>query len=599
MHGRTHPITGAAALGNVRILRSFRGYLRPHRRPLTAGVGLRVGELVADLVQPWAILVVVDSVLGSAPLSGPLGRLLAPFDGSSQSLLTAAVVAAFMLTVASAGFDYLGDVVMNGAGERITAAIRGDLFAHLSRLPLVYHDTQSVGELSSRVSADTDRIEDALVDLFSTVVPGVLSLVGYVVMMLAVDWKLGLIGLASVPVLAVTIARYTRLTRQAARERRMREGSLSGFVAETLGGIRAVHALGRHDVHDERFAAVNSETLTAGLRAVDVRARFTPLVEIAASVGMAALLWVGAMGVMSGSWTLGLLLLELSYANSMLKPIKALSRLSLTLSTGAASAERVRAVLDEPVSIHPAARSDMADTAQPHMRLGGAIDLHEVSFSYGHRPVLRGASLRVSPGERVALVGPNGAGKSTVLALLARLYEPSGGTISFDGRSADRLPLASVRRQLAVVLQDTFLFSGSVWDNLAYGRPDASNDEVVEAAERALVADFVKGLPDGYATQLGDRGIGLSGGQRQRIAIARALLRDAPIVLLDEPTSALDLDAEQVVVRALSRLMEGRTVVMATHRPALLDLADRICQVAGGSILEDEGSPAYADVVAV
>lgn len=554
---------------------------------------------MTDLVQPWAILIVVDSVLGSAPVSGPLGRVVLPFDGSPQSLLTAAVVAAFLLTVASAAFDYLGDLVMNGAGERITAEIRGDLFAHLSRLPLVYHDTQSVGELASRVSADTDRIEDALVDLFSTVVPGSLSLIGYVVMMLAVNWKLGLVGLASVPILAVTIARYSRLTRQAARERRAREGQLSGFVAETLTGIRAVHALGRHDVHDERFAGVNQDTLKAGLRAVDVRARFTPLVEVAASIGAAALLWVGAKGVMSGSWTLGLLLVELSYANSMLRPIKALSRLSLTLSTGAASAERVQSVLDEPGSIPRAEPADVPGRPQPPVQLGGALELRDVTFGYGRRPVLQGASLRVEPGERVALVGPNGAGKSTVLALLARLYEPTGGEILFDGRPAAGLSMLSLRRQLAVVLQDTFLFSGSVWDNLAYGRPDASPREILEAAERALVAGFAVALPDGYDTRLGDRGIGLSGGQRQRIAIARALLRDAPIVLLDEPTSALDLDAEQVVVEALTRLMEGRTVVMATHRPALLDLADRVCEVVGGGILEGEQSPAFVGAVAV
>jgi ABC-type multidrug transport system fused ATPase/permease subunit len=569
---------------------------------------LRIAELVTDLVQPWAILIVVDSVLGSAPVSGPLGRVVVPFDGSPQALLAAAVVAAFLLTVASAAFDYLGDLVMNGAGERITAEIRCDLFAHLSRLPLVYHDTQSVGELASRVSADTDRIEDALVDLFSTVVPGSLSLIGYVMMMLAVNWKLGLVGLASVPILAVTIARYSRLTRQAARERRAREGQLSGFVAETLTGIRAVHALGRHDVHDERFAGVNQDTMKAGLRAVDVRARFTPLVEVAASIGAAALLWVGAKGVMSGSWTLGLLLVELSYANSMLRPIKALSRLSLTLSTGAASAERVQSVLDEPSSIPRAEPPERGSHEElgfhvpgrpPPVQLGGALELRDVTFGYGRRPVLQGASLRVMPGERVGLVGPNGAGKSTVLALLARLYEPTDGAILFDGRPAAGLSLPTLRRQLAVVLQDTFLFSGSVWDNLAYGRPDAAPEEIVEAAERALVADFALALPNGYDTQLGDRGIGLSGGQRQRIAIARALLRDAPIVLLDEPTSALDLDAEQVVVEALTRLMEGRTVVMATHRPALLDLADRVCEVMCGAIVEGEQSHAYAGALAV
>jgi len=577
--------------GSARSLWSFRSYARPHAAALVAGVGLRIGELLADLAQPWPLAVVIDSVLGTRPLPGFLKVPLEPFSGTRAMLLTAAAAASLVLAFTSAALDYLGDRVMNSAGERMTAAIRTDLFAHLHRLPLSFHDLHSVGELASRVSADTDRIDDGLVDVFSTVVPGILSVGGLLAMMLAVDWRLGLIGLASAPVLAVTIGRYTRLTRQAARSRRARESSLMGTVAETLVGIRAVHALGRHDVHDRRFAVANGQTLEAGLQAVDVRARFTPIVEIGAAVGATALLWVGAYGVLHHAWTLGLLIVEVAYVGNLLKPIRSLSRLSLTLSSGAASAERVRAVLDE----RPVQACDDPPILAPRTpRATGAVELRGVDFGYGDQPVLRDVTLTIAPGERVALVGANGTGKSTLLALLARLYDPDRGTVQLDGQPIHQLPIGWLRDQIAVVLQDTFLFSGALWDNIAYGNPSASRQEILAAADLAMVTDFARGLPSGFLTLLGDSGTGLSGGQRQRVAIARALLRDAPIVLLDEPTSALDLEAERVVIRALRPLLENRTVVMATYRPALLALADRILHTEGGTIAEIRNAPALA-----
>jgi ABC-type multidrug transport system fused ATPase/permease subunit len=570
---------------------SFGSYARPHAAALAAGVGLRIGELLADLAQPWPLAVVIDSVLGTKPLSGFLKIPLGPFTGARTSLLTAAAAASLILALASAAFDYLGDRVMNGAGERITAAIRTDLFAHLHRLPLTFHDGHSVGELASRVSADTDRIDDGLVDVFSTVVPGILSVGGLLAMMLAVDWQLGLIGLASAPLLAFTIGRYTRLTRQAARSRRARESTLMGTVAETLVGIRAVHALGRHDVHDRRFAAANGQTLAAGLRAVDVRARFTPIVEAGAAVGATTLLWAGAYGVLHHAWTLGILVIEVAYVGNLLKPIRSLSRLSLTLSNAAASAERVRAVLDQqPVQ----APGDLPALAPRTPRATGAVELRNVDFGYRGQPVLRNVTLAIAPGERVALVGANGAGKSTLLALLARLYDPDHGTVLLDSQPIRQLPIGWLRDQIAVVLQDTFLFSGTLWDNIAYGNPSATRQEILAAADLAMVTDFAHHLPSGFHTLLGDNGTGLSGGQRQRVAIARALLRDAPVVLLDEPTSALDLEAEHVVINALRPLMQNRTVVMATHRPALLALAHRILRTHHGAITQNQNAPEQA-----
>ncbi|MCQ4079571.1 ABC transporter ATP-binding protein/permease [Streptomyces sp. RB6PN25] len=570
--------------GLLRHLWRFRSYGRPHLGTLLLGVGLRIAELIADLAAPWPLALVIDDVLRGRT-GGPLAGLAAVVGKSPIAMMTVAAVALLLITFASGAFDYLGDRVMNGAGERITAAIRSDVFAYMQRLPMSYHDRQAVGELTSRISIDTSRIEDALVDLFSTLLPGLLAVAGYATVILWVDWRLGLIAIAGAPLVFATAARYTRLTRQSQRRRRAAEGHLASQVAESLQGIRTIHVFGRHDLHDARFASSNDATLAAGLQAVELRARFTPLLEAVAAVGTAALLWMGGFGVLHHWWTIGLLVVVTSYLSNMVKPMRSLSRLSITFPQGAASAERVAAILDQPAA--PAA----PDRPLPH-RLTGRIELCGITFDYGRGPVLRHFDLTVDAGDRVALLGPNGTGKSTVLSLIAGLYPPTRGHLRLDGLPVTELPASWLHSQVAMVLQDTFLFSGTLADNIRYARPDATPLEVSRAAQAALVTEFTDRLPDGLATRLTDRGTGLSGGQRQRVAIARALLADAPVVLLDEPTTGLDTDAEELVIRALGRLVEGRTVIMTTHQPALTRLATRTIHLAAdGAERHERPSP--------
>jgi ATP-binding cassette subfamily B protein len=578
---------GGADESSVRSLWRFHQYGRPHLGILGAGFCLRIAEMLADLAQPWPLVLIVDNVIGHHRLRGPLAPPLAPLARSPMALLSVAVAATLVLGAASALFDYLGDRVMNSAGERITAAIRGDLFAHLQRLPLSFHDRVSLGELTGRLTMDTDRIDDALVDVFSTLLPALLTVAGLLAVTMLVDWRLGLLTTATVPALVVVINRYSRLTRAAARARRASRGALNAQAAEVLSGIRTVLALGGQEVHDRAFAEGNRITLSAGLRSVDLGARFTPLVEICTQIGTAALLWVGAWGVLHHHWSLGVLLVVMAYVRTMLRPLRSLSRLSVTISQGGAAAERVTSVLAERRSLLAPAMPGARDPQpSPAGRARGAVELREVSVDYGRGPVLQHASLVVPAGRRVALLGANGAGKSSVLSLVAGLYPPVRGEVLLDGRRLDRLPAGWLREQLAVVPQETFLFSGTLRENIRYGRVEASDEEVLAAAVRALVLEFALGLPEGLDARLGDRGIGLSGGQRQRVSIARALLRDAPVVLLDEPTSDLDPEAERVVVRALCTLMTGRTVLMATHRPALLDLADEVVTVRDGRIVK-------------
>jgi ATP-binding cassette, subfamily B, bacterial len=566
----------------------FRAYGRRELRALLVGLGMRLGELGADLAAPWPLALVIDNVLRGRQPGGMVGHALGGMGRSPVVMLVVAAIAVLLTTAASGVFDYLGDRIMNGAGERITSRIRADVFAHMLRLPMRYHDRQAVGELTSRVSVDTGRIEDGLVKVFSVLVPGLLSIAGFAVVLVSVNWRLGLIALAAAPLMFGTAARYTRLTRVAARWRRAVEGRQSGVVAESLRGIRTVHAFGHYERHDRQFAAVNDEVLAAGLRAVDLRARFTPLMELTASLGTAALLFAGGYGVLEHWWSVGMLVVTTSYLRDMLKPIRTLGQLSMVLTQASASAERVAAILDQP---RPEPRSAEVTPARPR----GDIECRALSLDYGRGPVLRGVNLRVLPGERVALLGPNGAGKSSVLALIAGLYAPTQGQVVVDGLAVAEQPGWWRHRQIAIVLQDTFLFAGSIAENIRYARPDATDVAVVAAATAALVTEFTDRLPEGLNTELGDGGLGLSGGQRQRVGIARAMLTGAPIVLLDEPTSGLDDTAERLVVRALAQLATGRTVVMTSHRPALTGLATRVVSLRDGALVAPGAAMGTAD----
>ena len=341
MISRTEP-------GLLPTLWRFRAYGRPHRRLLALGVLCRVGELLADLAVPWPIALVVDGVLGHGRLHGLQGAVVRGAGVSGVGLLVLAAVASLVFTLLSGAFDYLGDRLMNSAGERITASIRADVFSHLLRLPMAFHDRRSVGELTSRMSSDTNRIEDSLIGLFSTLLPGVMNLGGLAAVITALDWRLGLIALSAAPLVFFAAKRYSRLTRQAARARRAAEGQLAALTAETITGIRTVHVAGTQDVHEEEFARYNGTALRVGLRSVDLRARFTPLLEATSACGTASLLLVGGYGALQGWWTVGILVVALAYFRDMLRPLRSMSSLSLTLTTGAASAERVAEILDVP-----------------------------------------------------------------------------------------------------------------------------------------------------------------------------------------------------------------------------------------------------------
>ena len=559
-------------------LRRFRGFLVPYRARLGVGALCTLASSALALAQPWPLKVIVDNVLRGKPLHVP-GLSVAGW--SRTDLLNGAIGAFIGIVLVSALLDYFGTYLMDSSGIRMVADVREALFARLQRHSLRFHASQRTGDLISRVMSDISRVQDMLIQSFSVLVPNVALLVGMMIVMFWIDWSFTLIALAVGPPLFLLMFVYKGRIKGASRRARRLEGQLAAHTGEVLGAVRVVQAFTREDFEDERFSRQSSSTLGANLEATRLQARFSPLVDVLAGLGTAVVLFVGTHRVLSGQLSLGLLLVFLSYLGSLYKPMRQLSKLTYVNAKGVASAERVSEVFE--------AEPDVQDLpgAVTAPRLNGTVRLEEVEYAYvdGH-PVLHDLDLDVEAGQVVAVVGPSGAGKSTFVSLIPRFFDPQRGRVLLDGRDVRTLRLSSLRAQIAIVPQEPLLFDGTIFENIAYGRSDAREEEVLRAARDALVDDFVRELPDGYDTMLGERGANLSGGERQRISIARAIVRDAPVLILDEPTSALDPVSERLLIDALGSLLEGRTAFVIAHRMSTVARADQVLVFDHGRIVE-------------
>jgi ATP-binding cassette subfamily B protein len=556
----------------------FRRFLRPYGGLLGTGAFLTLASALLALAQPWPLKVIVDSVLKGQPLSVP-GFGFA--EGWSQTkLLGGAIVAYAVIVLLGALLDYSGTYLMDSSGVRMVADIREALFSRLQRLSLRFHGQQRTGDLITRVVSDISRLQDMLVQSFSVLLPNLALLVGMTVVMLLIDWVFTLIALAIAPLLFFLTYRYRTRIKSASRRARALEGTLAARTGEVLGAIRLVQAFTREEFEDERFSRHSSRTAAANLETTRLQAQFSPLVDVIAGLGTAIVLFVGTHRVLSGHLSLGLLLVFLSYLGSMYKPMRQLSKLASVTSRGVASAERVSEILE--------ADPDVQDSPQavPAPSLEGAVTFEAVEFAYGEQPVLRGIDVEVAPREVVAVVGPTGAGKSTLVSLIPRFFDPQRGVVAIDGTDVRTLLLSSLRAQIAVVPQEPILFEGTIFENIAYGRPDADEKDVLRAAEAALVDTFASRLPEGYETLVGERGATLSGGERQRVSIARALVRDAPILILDEPTSALDPASERLLMEALENLIARRTTFVIAHRMSTVASASQVLVLDRGRIAE-------------
>ncbi|HEY3190068.1 MAG TPA: ABC transporter ATP-binding protein [Solirubrobacteraceae bacterium] len=574
------------------LLFRFRRFLIPYRVRLVGALVALILSVLADLAQPWPLKLVIDSVLGNHPLPSSFPGWLR--DASDDTRI--ATFCVMLLAIAAFGgvVTYLGTYWSQTTGQRMVFDIREAVHAHLHRLSLAYHHSQRPGDLAARLTSDVDRVQDVVIAVLVNFVTSVLTLVGILAIMLYVNWQFTLVALAFSPALFLAVFRYTNRIKWSSRDWRKQEGRVAAVLQESLGGIQLVQAYTREDYEFERFRREAAGSLEASMRSTMLQARFSPIVDFLAAGGTAVVLFVGAHEVLRGSLTLGLLIVFLSYVGALYRPMKQLSKLAYVVSRGTAAAERLEEVM----------RSDAALPERPPRyrprRVTGAVRFEDVSFTYPSRsrPALRRVDLVAEPGHVVALVGRTGAGKSTIASLIPRFYDVSGGAVTVDGVDVRLWDLRTLRSEIGLVLQDTWLFQSSVYENIAYGRPDAGREEVEEAARAANVDEFVARLPDGYETLLGPRGATLSGGQRQRIAVARAMLRSAPILILDEPTTGLDRGSEQLVLDALRRLMAERTTILISHHEAPILAADEILVVDDGLIVERTARVAHPELSA-
>jgi ATP-binding cassette subfamily B protein len=548
------------------LLRRFWPFARPYRRQIAAGLVFVALVPAVQAVEIWLFKVVVDEVV-------------VPADMAALAWIVPAVIG---LTLLGAALSFGEDYAWTAAGERFLLDLRASFFDHLQRLSLDALDRRRVGDLVSRFSGDVQAIESFVLGGLADVVSAVARIFFFAGALALLDWRLALVTLVVVPPFAIAARRFAAYAKRASREKRRRSGSLGAVAEESLSNAALVQSCNRQASERERFQREGQGILEAELAAVRVGGAFGPVIALIEVAGVLTIVGLGTLSIQQGHLTIGGLIAFLAFLSQLLRPISSLSQLATQLFAATAGAERVIELLDE----RPTVVDDPG--ARKLGRAAGTVELEGVAYSYpgAARPALRDASLRVDPGEVVALVGPSGAGKSTVARLLLRFADPSGGTVRLDGHDLRGLTLASLRENVGLLQQETLLFDASVTENIAFGRADATPAQVEAAARAAGAHDFVSALPGGYATRVGPRGRALSGGQRRRIEVARALLRDTPVVVLDEPTTGLDADAARSLVEPLRDLLRGRTAIVVTHDPALLAVADRTVVVEGGEIAD-------------
>jgi ATP-binding cassette subfamily B protein len=547
------------------LLRRFLPLLRPYRGQVALALLFVLWRPALNTAKVWLLKIVIDDVVRGQRLG-----------------LLPIICATYLAIAALKGLlVYTGGILTAWLGGRVTTDLRQRLYDHLQALPLAVAGQWRPGDLLTRLTADTAAMEGLLTTTLSEGLGAAVTILIFGGVLLYLDPRLGGLALLVVPVLAVAIGRYTGRSRAAARAVRREASALAALAEEALGALPLVKAYGREGHERGRFTTQAQANLRARLVAARVAALFQPTSELISTAGMVVVLWFGVHELFAGRLTLGGLVVFLGYLGSLYTPLVTLSRLSGAVQTALAGAERVTELLD----LGPEA-PDVAG-ALPLPPLRGAIELRDVTYGYDPaRPALRDVSLTIAPGELIALVGPSGAGKSTLLGLLLRFANPDRGAVLLDGRDISTVTLASLRAQVALVLQEPTIFRGTIADNIRYGRLDADDAAVAAAAEAAGAAGFIAAWPTGFATEVGPRGSRLSGGQRQRLAIARALVRDAPLLLLDEATAALDTLAEARLRETLARLTMGRTTLLVAHRLSTARWADRIVALDGGRIVE-------------
>jgi ATP-binding cassette, subfamily B, bacterial len=568
-----------ARYADFTLYRRLLGQVRPYWARLVGLFLLNLLVIPLVLLTPVPLKLAVDQVLGARPLPGLLEALLPAAARSDTVVLVLAAGLAVAVAVLGEVTRLAGALLSNYTSEKMVLGFRAQLFGHSQRLSLSYHDSRGTGDATYRIQYDAAALPSLAIDGVIPLLTAAGTLAGMIYLMVRIDSQLALVALAIAPVLFGVSFAYRPRLRQQSRAVKKLESSALSVVQEVLAALRIVKAFGQESREQERLVRCSHEGMRARLRLLALESGFGLLISVVTAAGLATVLFLGTRHVQAGVLTLGELLLVMVYLSQLYAPLKTLSKKAASMQSHLASAERAFALLDE--------APDVAERpgGRPLARAAGAVACRQVSFAYGaNLPALRDVSFEVSPGTRVGIAGPTGAGKTTLVSLLTRFYDPTAGQILLDGVDLRDYRLADLRNQFAIVLQDAVLFSASIAENIAYARPGAGEAEIVAAARAASAHDFIVNLPQGYQTPVGERGMRLSGGERQRIALARAFLKDAPILILDEPTSAVDVRTEALIMEAIRRLMRGRTTFLIAHRLSTLQDCDVLWKVERGRL---------------
>jgi subfamily B ATP-binding cassette protein MsbA len=564
--------------------RLIRDLLRPYRWALAIVFLAMVLQTIMSLAGPWPLKIILDNVVGDHHLHGWQAGLLHRFTGGAGKMHIAimAAAAAVLIAAISGAASYVGNYYTESIGQWVAHDLRIRTYHHLQRLSLRYYESHQVGTLLSTLTTDISTIQNFASSGTLGILVDLLTILGMLGLMFWLNWDFALLAVCVTPCLLLFVMRFKKAVKNATKEVRKNQSQIVAVAEQGLESERVVKAYGRQDFEEAQLEDVSRATVQSALKARRIKALLSPVVTITVALCTAVVLWRGSALILAGAMTAGVLTIFLSYLSKFFKPVQDLAKMTNSIAQTAVGVERIMTILDTDTVIPERAGASAPAT------LRGRIEFDRVEFGYeADSQVLRGVSCVIQPGQIVGIVGPTGSGKSTIVSLIPRFYDPSAGRVIIDGKDIRDYTVQGLRHHIGFVLQDTALFRGTIADNIAYGRPGATREEIVEAAKLANADEFIDRMPHGYDTLVGDRGLTLSGGQRQRIGIARAVIRNNPILILDEPTAALDTESESRVIEALERLMKGRTVIMIAHRLTTIRDADKIIVLKDGLVAEE------------
>ncbi len=558
--------------------------IRPYRRTLLGIFLAMLVETAMSLATPWPLKIILDSVVSHHKLPPWLERYIGPLpdDAARLHMAVLAAIAFVAIAVIGAVASYIDNYYTESVGQWVAHDLRLRTYHHLQRLSLGYYGTHETGTILSTFTTDIQTIQGFASSSTLSIMVDLLTIICMLGLMFWLNWDFTLIAIGAAPFLLLFVARFKKAVKAATHEVRKEQSQIVAVAQQGLESIEVVKAFGQEKTEEKLLNTASEATVGAALKARSIKALLSPVVNITVAICTAIVLWRGAVLIVAHSMTIGELTVYLAYLAKFFKPVKDLASSSNAVAQAAVGVERIRSILDTDTII-----PEEPDGLEPET-LAGEIDFEHIGFGYDPaNPVLTDLNLNIKPGQFVGIVGPTGSGKSTVVSLIPRFYDVQSGTVRIDGQDIRKYKLKHLRDQIGYVLQDTILFRGTIYDNIAFGRPTATKEEVIEAAKLANAHDFIMAMPLGYDTMVGDRGLTLSGGQRQRIGIARVMVRNSPILLLDEPTAALDSESEKLVIGALEKLMKGKTVIAIAHRLSTIRDADQIAVIKGGVVAEN------------